>query len=193
MAEKEKGYIRLYRSLCDHWVWEQKPMSRGQAWVDLLLLADYKAKRIEYKGQIIEGQHGTVFRSITWLADRWGWSRNKARRFLKLLERDGMVTVKATAHYTTITLVNYGNFQYQGPTSETANETASGQQADSRRTASGQQADTYNKRNKLNKGNKGKKDIEPSGSDSETENEPDWQAIWDSLPDATPGIEGAEE
>lgn len=182
MAEKEKGYIRLYRSLCDHWVWQYKPMSRGQAWVDLLLLADYKAKRVECRGRIIEGQHGTVFRSITWLADRWGWSRNKVRRFLALLERDGMVTVKATAHYTTITLVNYGDFQHQGPTSETADETASGQQLDSNGTAVGQQSDTYNKRNKRNKGKKGKNKIEPDGSEDDQDEDFDYDADWDNFP-----------
>jgi len=193
MAVDENGFIILSRNLCDHWVWLKTPVSYGQAWVDLLLLANYKSKKIPYKGGTIEGKPGTVYRSIRWFAERWGWSRAKVRRFINLLESDGMVNANVTTNQTTITIVNYEKYQHRPKEKKTTNVTTNGQRVDSERTTNGQRVDTYNKDNKDNKVNKGTKNIEPSGSDSETENEPDWQAIWDSLPDATPGIEGAEE
>ena len=39
----------------------------------------------------MEGKRGHVYRSVTYLAERWGWSRKKVTSFLKLLRDDGMV------------------------------------------------------------------------------------------------------
>ena len=39
------GYIKLHRSLMDNPLWTEKPFSRGQAWVDLLMLANRKIAR----------------------------------------------------------------------------------------------------------------------------------------------------
>ena len=81
-----EGWIKLDRSLQEHWVWKDFPFSEGQAWVDLLLLANHEDQKIPYKGEVIVCERGTVNRSISSLAERWKWGRDKARRFLKLLE-----------------------------------------------------------------------------------------------------------
>ena len=101
------GWVPVSRELQDHWMWEDKPFAHGQAWIDLIMLANYEDTKMPYKGEIIICERGTVNLSISNLANRWGWSRDKTRRFLKLLESDGMVTVTATTHRTTITLENY--------------------------------------------------------------------------------------
>lgn len=101
------GWVPVGRELQDHWMWEDKPFAHGQAWIDLIMLANYEDTKMPYKGEIIICERGTVNLSISCLANRWGWSRDKTRRFLKLLESDGMVTVNATTHRTTITLENY--------------------------------------------------------------------------------------
>ena len=101
------GWVPVSRELQDHWMWEDKPFAHGQAWIDLIMLANYEDTKMPYKGEIITCERGTVNLSISYLANRWGWSRDKTRRFLKLLESDGMVTVTATTHRTTITLENY--------------------------------------------------------------------------------------
>ena len=101
------GWVPVSRELQDHWMWDDKPFAQGQAWIDLIMLANYEDTKMPYKGEIITCERGTVNLSISYLANRWGWSRDKTRRFLKLLESDGMVTVTATTHRTTITLENY--------------------------------------------------------------------------------------
>ena len=101
------GWVPVSRELQDHWMWDDKPFAQGQAWIDLIMLANYEDTKMPYKGEIIICERGTVNLSISYLASRWGWSRDKTRRFLKLLESDGMVTVTATTHRTTITLENY--------------------------------------------------------------------------------------
>lgn len=105
------GYVKLHRDIMDHWLWQRKPFDEGRAWVDLILLANHATTRAPYKGEIIEFERGTVNRSITWLAERWGWSRDKTRRFLRLLERDQMVTVDTSTHRTTITIEKYAFYQ----------------------------------------------------------------------------------
>ena len=151
----EKNFLPLNRSLLNHWLWKDKPFSKGQAWVDLLLLANYEDKKMPYKGKVVTCKRGDVNLSITELAKRWGWSRNSARRFLMLLESDGMVTVNATTHRTTITLEKYGFFNNQCAT----NEATSGQQVDDKWATSGQQVDTTKKVKKVKKVEKVEKHI----------------------------------
>ena len=151
----EKNFLPLNRSLLNHWLWKDKPFSKGQAWVHLLLLANYKDKKMPYKGEVVTCKRGDVNLSITELAKRWGWSRNSARRFLMLLESDGMVTVNATTHRTTITLEKYGFFNNPCAT----NEATSGQQVDDKWATSGQQVDTTKKVKKVKKVEKVEKHI----------------------------------
>lgn len=141
----KQGWVPVKRQIQEHWLWKDKPFSQGQAWIDLIMLANYEDKKMPYKGEIITCERGTVNLSISYLANRWGWSRDKTRRFLKLLESDGMVTVKATTHRTTITLENYSVYN-DVPTTKR-------QQIDSKPTASRQQADTTNNNNNINKDN----------------------------------------
>ena len=121
------GWVPVSRELQDHWMWEDKPFAHGQAWIDLIMLANYEDTKMPYKGEIITCERGTVNLSISNLAKRWGWSRHKTRDFLNLLESDGMVTVCATTNRTTITLENY-SFYNDVPTTK-------GQRGDSDKTS----------------------------------------------------------
>lgn len=138
-----KGWISIHRELQDNWLWKDKPFSFGQAWIDLLLLANHEDTKIPYKGEIIVCEKGTVNRSISSLANRWGWSRDKARRFLTLLVDDEMCVVKATTNRTTITIVNYSKFQDMVATNNATNNATNRQRVM-------QRADTNNNDNNEN-------------------------------------------
>lgn len=125
------GWITLDRKLFNHWLWEDKPFSRGQAWIDLIALANYDDSKTLYKGRLIHCKRGTVYRSISYLANRWGWSRKKTRDFLSVLEGDNIVSVNGTAQGTTITLIKYGFYQPGGPANCTAEEQQTAQQKNS--------------------------------------------------------------
>lgn len=105
------GYFKIDRQIFDHWLWDDKPFSRGQAWIDLIGLANYEDGKTLYRGKVVSCDRGTVYRSISYLADRWGWSWEKTKNFLSSLESDNMVKMKTTTNLTTITLMNYGKFQ----------------------------------------------------------------------------------
>lgn len=110
------GYVKINRTVQDNWVWKNKPFSRGQAWIDLIMLANHSDVKDVKRGILVEYKRGTVHHSILELSELWGWSRKKTTRFLNELEKDGMVSVKSTTQGTTITIVNYDVYQIKGTT-----------------------------------------------------------------------------
>lgn len=106
-----EGWVKTYRSLTDHWVWQDKPFSKGQAWMDLLLMVNHCEKKVLIDGKLIKIERGQTVTSIRKLCDRWGWSNTKVKRFLKMLEDDSMLVVKSDTKKTVINVVNYRVYQ----------------------------------------------------------------------------------
>lgn len=80
MARKGKeGWVKISRKLIDDDLWTGEPFTKGQAWVDLILLAQW-----ENNGPF---KPGSVYRSLNFLADRWGWSRKKVSNYLEQLKK----------------------------------------------------------------------------------------------------------
>ena len=107
-----EGWVKTYRSLTDHWVWQDKPFSKGQAWMDLLLMVNHSEKKILIDGKLENVERGQTVSSIRKLCDRWGWSNTKVKNFLKMLENDSMIHVKSDTKKTVITIVNYSVYNY---------------------------------------------------------------------------------
>jgi len=103
------GYIKLHRSLLDHWLWK-RPLW-AYAWVDLLLLANHKDDYYTAGGEVVYLPPGSVRRSVSNLAARWGMDRKTASKLLDLMESEHMLSQKRTKHWTTITIENYEKFQ----------------------------------------------------------------------------------
>ena len=127
MASKNKGWIKLYRSIEDNWVWNTEPYSYGQAWVDLILMCNHESNKIPYKDEIIEIQKGQKLTSIRKLSEKWQWGKKRTEKFLKRLESDGMLTKKREAGGTLLTLTQYGIMQGLGDTKGDSQETVRGQ------------------------------------------------------------------
>jgi hypothetical protein len=105
------GWIKLHRSITEHWLWEEKPFSKGQAWIDLLLQANHQDKKAVIGNDIIEVKRGSFVTSIRKLSERWGWSNTKIKNFLNLLQNDGMISYFSDAKKTVITIENYSLYQ----------------------------------------------------------------------------------
>ncbi|WP_423243777.1 hypothetical protein [Clostridium perfringens] len=114
-----EGWLKLYRSIQNHWLWEDKPFSRGQAFIDLLLMANHKDNKILFNGELIELKRGSRITSLRQLSDAWGWSTTKVKKFLELLEKENMITVKSDNKKTLVTIENYGIYQDVGNAEET--------------------------------------------------------------------------
>ncbi|WP_322020128.1 hypothetical protein [Clostridium butyricum] len=52
------GWQKIYRDIQDHWLWEDKPFSRGQAWIDLILLVNHEDNKTLIDGELIEVKRG---------------------------------------------------------------------------------------------------------------------------------------
>jgi hypothetical protein len=110
-AKVQYGWIKLHRSITEHWLWEEKPFSKGQAWIDLLLQANHQDKKAVIGNDIIEVKRGSFVTSIRKLSERWGWSNTKIKNFLNLLQNDGMISYFSDAKKTVITIENYSLYQ----------------------------------------------------------------------------------
>ena len=137
---KTGSYIKIDRGLKNNSLWLEKPFSKGQAWVDLLILAQWADREKLYRGKVQTLIHGKVYTSLYFLSERWGWSRNKVYRFLGELMHDEMIEIQGwtidgtnndtinrdkndTKNGTIITIVNWEFYQYSETNDDTNNGT----------------------------------------------------------------------
>ena len=120
MGNLVNGWIKLHRCVQkqkdgnEFDIWNQKPFNQAQAWIDLLLNANYSDNIVTFNNMDIECKRGEQITSIIKLSDRWGWNKRTTKRFLNRLEKHEMVSVKCTTNYTSITIVNYTKYQGSG-------------------------------------------------------------------------------
>ena len=107
----EKGWIKLHRQIQECPMWYSERFSKGQAWVDLLLLANHRNKKILFNGEMIIIERGQYLTSMVKLAEKWKWSRPTVVKFLNLLEKDQMITRSSDNTKTLITIENYSVYQ----------------------------------------------------------------------------------
>ena len=154
------GWFSVWRKLFDNDLWLSETFTRGQAWIDLIGLANHDDGYIRIRGNKVPVLRGQVGWSETKLQERWKWSRGKVRRFLKELKAEQQIEQQTNNITSLITITNYDIYQCNGTAGSTAGSTADGQQTDSRQYPN-------NKDNKDNKVNnppivppKGDRDLE---------------------------------
>ena len=105
------GWIKLNRNIQDSFIWSFEHPQFGLAWVDMLMLANYKDKQILFNGKLQTIKRGSFITSAVKLAERWHMDRRTVKRFLDVLKSDGMITYECTRQCTTIFIVNYSKYQ----------------------------------------------------------------------------------
>lgn len=108
-----KGWIKLHRQLMDNELWNEKPYDRTHAWIDMIFMANIEDKDmlLRHLYNSVRIERGSFFTSYRHLADRWGWSVNKVKRYLDYLAVHQMVTLSGTPNGTLVCLVKYGVYQ----------------------------------------------------------------------------------
>lgn len=134
------GFIKLDRNIFEHWIFQDAEKFR--AFVDLIQLARWKDEKLLVGNELIIIPRGSYYTSELKLAERWGWSRNKTREFLKLLESEKMITKKGTSKGTTVTVENYRVYQDEGTTKDTTKEHQKDNEKTTEGTSKGQQKDS---------------------------------------------------
>ena len=121
-----EGWIKLYRKIqeCDFlWNSSDEPFDKRSAWIDLLLLANHRDKRIVFRGNAITVRIGQRITSLRVLSDRWHWGINRTSKFLDMLEEEQMIERESDNHKTLITIVNYEKYQAFSGEDETQTDT----------------------------------------------------------------------
>lgn len=133
------GYFKIERDFLESELWLSEPFTPGQAWVDLIGLANYADKDRYYNGKFQTVKRGQVVTSYRTLADRWKWSRGRVSHFIHALEAAKMVDIDKATKWTTLTIVNYGLYQDASDNKRANKKTNEGQTKDNKKTNEGLQ------------------------------------------------------
>lgn len=93
----------------DHWI--HSSTNYMGAWYDLIGLAEWKDGVKVIRGQMVNTERGAVYMSIASLANRWQWNWRTVKKFILMLEMDGMVQNRVQNGVHSIFLCNYAKYQ----------------------------------------------------------------------------------
>lgn len=105
------GWYKIYRALHESKIWLDKPFGKGQAFVDLIGLANYGETEVVVSNKKYLVKRGELLKSQNYFSDRWGWDRTKVRLFLKYLEIEEMISAVTDRNATIIKIMNYEKYQ----------------------------------------------------------------------------------
>lgn len=108
------GWIKLNKRIRKHWLWDHPDYFR--AWVDMLMMANWRETKKLYKDEIVVLKRGEFPMSFRALQERWGMSMNKTKRFISLLKKDTMIDTHTDYGYTVVKIINFEKFQAKSDT-----------------------------------------------------------------------------
>lgn len=136
-----EGWIKIYRKVRDHWIWEDA--NKLKWWLDILLEVNHDPKKVVIGYNIFDCNRGESIRSLHNWGVRWGVSKTVVNNFFRLLQNDGMIEVKNETVTTRLTVCNYDYYQEV----QNANET---QQSSTNTATEPQQSTNKNEKNEKN-------------------------------------------
>jgi NACalpha-BTF3-like transcription factor len=142
------GYIKLYRDLQDNPIWQQRPFSKGQAWIDMIFRCNHICKPVSGFGNIQWVKRGEFISSNYKLAEAWGWSESAVRTFMRQLEYNKMILRQSFVKFSLYILQNYTYFQ--SAETEDLSEVANAQKTHRKRTGNAQKTPNNNDKNEIN-------------------------------------------
>lgn len=106
------GYIKLFRSLKESSIYKgREPFCKPMAWVDILLEVAHKEDTVFIKNRLLKVMPGESLNSLDTWAKRWRWNKSATRRFLKLLEKAEMISLKSETQTTRLTVCKWESYQ----------------------------------------------------------------------------------
>jgi hypothetical protein len=136
------GWIKLYRKSFDNFLYkENRPLTRREAWENMLLLVNYEDNNILIGNQLFECKRGQSILSIDSWSRIFHWNASKTRRFFNLLQSCNMIRSESVKKSTRITICNYDIYQ--------GDRRANDEQTTSKRRANDEQTTTTKEGKKL--------------------------------------------
>lgn len=115
------GFIKVYRSILDNILWDKKKKSMFEAWIYILLKANWQDAKVNVGFEIVQIKRGEFLTSQDQLSKIFRWDRSTVRKFLYMIQRDNMCVLHTTKKYTKITVCNYESYQEVSPRAQHQN------------------------------------------------------------------------
>lgn len=163
MVNKMCDFITIPRSIFRDEALDDGKFSRREAFLFLVQKAVYQPQTVTIKGGRVELKRGQLCASVRFLADTWGWSKDKVSRTLSDFVSERRIDIFKDTLTSIISIVNYDLYQ---PSSDTYKDTNKDTNKDTDKDTckdtnkdgdKDTNKDKYNKDNKENKDNKQKK------------------------------------
>lgn len=113
----------MQRGWMQHHIFKDEPFSDREAWVWLIENAAWYAHTYRYKNDMITLQIGDVPTSYRNLIKTWRWSQGRIKNFLKILQKEKLITKKTDTGFLIITLCEYDQFRFKGKKPDTPVDT----------------------------------------------------------------------
>lgn len=108
------GTVSIARSLWDDEAFAKEPFSEREAWIWMICEASWKPRKRRVGDYVVETQRGQLASSIRFMAEAFGWHRNKVDRFIKRLAKLNMISVETGTGVSIVTICKYDDFQHGG-------------------------------------------------------------------------------
>lgn len=107
----ERGVFAVDRGIWGHPSFANETLTEREAWMWLIANAAFKAHTRRIGSTEVPLVPGQAAASGRFMAEQWGWSEPRVRRFLKRLKADAMIDAATDAGITVITICNYSKYQ----------------------------------------------------------------------------------
>jgi DNA-binding transcriptional MocR family regulator len=111
------GWIKIHRDINQHWIWQDNNYLKW--WLDILLEVNHTEADVLIKGTVLKCGRGEKLYSLDTWANRWNTNKSKVNRFLKMLEKQNMISLKSETHTTRLKVCKYDDYQDKDSKSET--------------------------------------------------------------------------
>ncbi|MEE0106678.1 MAG: hypothetical protein UEY91_07795 [Lachnospiraceae bacterium] len=115
------NWIKISRGIRDSWVWDEPRYLKW--WIDILMLASYKNKKVLVGNELIELERGSFITSQSQLAKRWNADRRTVKKYLDLLQDAQMIVHILHRKKTIVKVLNYSIYQDTGESNWTTSGT----------------------------------------------------------------------
>jgi len=107
----DEGVFAVHRGVFNHEFFADEPYTEREAWIWLVGNAVWKSSRVRVKDAVFDLERGQCAYSLRFLAEKWGWSKDKVARFLGRLKTETMIETQARRDATIITVCKYNEYQ----------------------------------------------------------------------------------
>lgn len=120
----EYGYIGISRKIFESWIYpvnQRRKFTEFEAWIEIIRLANFVCVEKQIQGKVIIVPRGYFDTTVRQLSNIFSWNERTTEKFLKLLEKQGMIKrYKISKSLKSCTLLKVNNYNdYQAAVYET--------------------------------------------------------------------------